>query len=521
MQAVNRFIIEPAYDVQEVNAWIGPNSRRGLPAVQYGLCEGRVSVCGNGPSLRSLYPGDGPIVALNGAWRTLVANGVMPDYIVAFDPAKENVAWFKDAPSGVTYLLASSMHPDVFEATRNKIVHQWHCACAEELKLGLHPLIDGGFTVGCLSLNLLHKMGFTHFDLYGYDSCYALDGRHHATEQNWHLTDPKVYQVGERAFLAEPWMAAQVQFFLEQIEANRWNYTVDVKGDGMLAAALKHNTMEVLYDLDTAPGSYDFLNNMLNAENYRKLRNYSRVHVHFKPGKNDGFRSVDVIDIGHEQKSLMLNKVARPMVEMFGFTEVDSVSENAMQFTYISRPSTDIYRETGHLPVYHASREATEWAQQFAGVITITLREAEHWPMRNSDKAEWIKFSQTLKGRVIFVRDTCKADEPVEGFETCPEASRDLHKRLALYRGARMNFFTTQGPACLTWFTKDIPYVNIYTPTPGYHCYDQAWLAEYHGVEPDGQLPWHDPSKQRIVRMADTCENIASVWTELEATCGG
>lgn len=470
-----------------------------------------------------------PVAALNGAWRVL---RYPPKYIIAHDPAPENIAWFTDAPVGPQYLLASRVHPSVFDVLleRGCDVRIWHMDENAEQELFLAPRVPGGFTIGCRALNLLNLLGFTHFDCWGYDSCFSVTGEHHATHQPWAYDAPEVYQVGERSFSAAPWMAAQVEQFLTQVETNRWNYTVDVKGDGFLAAALDHNTIRAVYDLDVAPGSFDFMCSMLNVENYRAMNGFTRVHVHLKPGSKDGFRPVDAIDVGHEQKNLMLNNVVRPLVRMFGMQEVGTMpdpnvivgaievpGDGVVAFAYSPRFSVEHFHETGKLPVYQASARARQWADMTFPVrpYVITLREAAHWPQRNSDVAEWLKFAATLDGPVVFVRDTATADDPMEAV-TCPLASRDLDKRLALYRRARMNFFVTNGPAGLAWYTRDIPYLCLFKDAPGYHCYDPEWLDDYIGLPQGGQLPWAGPH-QRLAYVDDTCENIDREWRLMQS----
>lgn len=509
--------IGPSYNVAEANGWVLQNIRRGLPAVPYARFKGSINVCGSGPSLREQFPTDGPIAALNGSWKVLVDNGVMPDFIIAFDPSPENVKLFEDAPDEPAYLLASCMHPSVFEKLKGKEVYQWHAYDNHAKEAGLGPLTGGGFSVGCVSLNLLNQLGFNHFDCWGYDSCYSLDGKHHATNQDWNITPPQPFQVGERMFIAEEWMSAQVQEFLKQIEANRQNYTVDVKGDGYLAAALDWNTLQVVYDLDVAPGSWDFMCSMLNVENWRAENGYSRVKVHFKPGTDKGFRPNDVIDIGHEQKNQMLNHVVRPLLAAFGFEETgDWPGEAHFKFDYSPKPALQHFEKTGKLPEFHASKEARKWADKYFSdePYVITLRETYYWPQRNSNVAEWIKFAKTLDRRVVFVRDTFKHALTIDGFDTCPEASLDLHKRLALYRKAKMNFFVTNGPGGLAWYSKDIPYLNFYTDAPGYHCYDPKWMKDYIGLPEYGQFPWAS-SQQRLVYANDTFENITAAFQEM------
>ena len=110
-------------------------------------------------------------------------------------------------------------------------------------------------------------------------------------------------------------------------------------------------------------------------------------------------------------------------------------------------------------------------------LVTITLREAEHWPSRNSNVAEWIKAAAVLRRlglRVIFVRDTIKAGCPIppqretfptremaleagtlidaaEGtaFETAPAASIDIPARAYLYASAMLNMGVNNGPMWL------------------------------------------------------------------------
>ncbi len=509
------FVIASANDEEDIRRAVYKNAARGLPIVELGKNRGSISVCGNGPSVKTEFPTEGQIVALNGAWRSLAKNGVMPDIIMAHDPSPENIAWFDDAPIEPLYLLSSQVHPDIFDHLKNHSVNIWHLDDKFEQELKLFPRFQAGFSIGCYALHVLNAMGFSHFDCYGYDSCYSLAGEHHATYQPWRISPPKPYQVGEQMFIAEPWMAAQVQEFLKQIEANRYNYTVDVKGNGYLAAALRHNTLEVLYDLNYAPGSYDFLCAMINVENHRQEHGFSRVHVNFKPGQKDGFRPIDVIEVPSAYQKLMLNNVARPMLEMFAFREVAKVGERPFQCHYIPLESLIYYRKTGKMAHYRPNDAALEWAKQYDNPYVITLREAEHHPLRNSKVDEWIKFAKTLDGPVVFVRDTVKAYEPIDGFETCPKASIDIHKRMALYQRAKMNFSVGNGPITLAAFTKHIPYLYLLTPVEGYRPYEKQWQIDVMGLDDNCQFPWHDPKCQRIEHADDTAENLVRIYREM------
>jgi hypothetical protein len=65
---------------------------------------------------------------------------------------------------------------------------------------------------------------------------------------------------------------------------------------------------------------------------------------------------------------------------------------------------------------------------------TVTLRRTQRTPSRNSNEEAWRAFAAEIGARVIPDYDV----EPIH-----------LHERMALYAGAQMNFFDTNGPVML------------------------------------------------------------------------
>ncbi len=65
---------------------------------------------------------------------------------------------------------------------------------------------------------------------------------------------------------------------------------------------------------------------------------------------------------------------------------------------------------------------------------TVTLRKTQRSDTRNSNEADWRTFAAEVGARVIPDYD----DEPIQ-----------LHERMALYAGAELNFFVTNGPGLL------------------------------------------------------------------------
>ncbi len=70
---------------------------------------------------------------------------------------------------------------------------------------------------------------------------------------------------------------------------------------------------------------------------------------------------------------------------------------------------------------------------------TVTLRRTQRSPARDSDEAVWKDFAAEIGALVISDYD----DKPIH-----------LHDRVALYAGADMNFFVSNGPGILCSFTE-------------------------------------------------------------------
>lgn len=511
------FSVSAGYDKFKVNLNIEHNIRRGLRGVAYDSVKGgRIAVCGNGPSLKTIeLPKDIEYVALNGALQALIDRGITPKYAICYDPTEKNAEFFRRAPKKTKYLIASRCDSSVFEALKGRDVRIFHIVDEPEMAAMQRGLINsigitGGSTVGLKSLRLLNEIGYDQFELYGYDSC-LMNGEHHATSQPWN-DGQGVHQVavGDKEFLATVWMGAQAEEALQQFEVDRLHYSVNIHGDGLLAALWDAATLKVNYDLGRAPPTYDFLSYMMNVENDRKINGYKHLKINFVRGDVNGFRN-EVAPLRQDDKEQMLDRVCRPMVRMFGATEGGN-GENDRGLPYILRPTTEAAKRGYELPDFAPSKIAQCWAEKLVGnepTHVITLRESYYWTERNSNLEAWLQFAKTIKERVIFVRDTEKADEPLHGFETCPEASRDIQKRLALYGRAKMNYFIANGPAMLCQMTKDIPYICFMPNVTSYVCLTSEFLYRNCGIVRGGRWPWQGQN-QKLVWDWDTYDNIVA-----------
>lgn len=111
---------------------------------------------------------------------------------------------------------------------------------------------------------------------------------------------------------------------------------------------------------------------------------------------------------------------------------------------------------------------------------TITLRNFRRFTNRNSREAEWRVFAEEIGARVI-------PDYEVEPI--------GLHERLALYEGAEMNFFVTNGPVMLCFLGE--------APAMGFDVQNSPPSGFAFGESYPFLLPQH-----RQIWEPDTLENI-------------
>ena len=241
---------------------INSSIRRQLPQFDtYPEQRGAICIVGGGWSLDETkdelletcwYQGTS-IIALNGAGKWLMERNIRPAIQMVLDARPENAEFITDIP-GCKYLIASQCAPETFDACEGKEVYIFH-ASGEESRQTLDDYykghwvnVIGGSTVGMRSIALAHMMGFRFMHLFGFDSCYAPDGRHHAYPQEmnetegsgrmyWALTNKD--KTEGREFRCSTWQASQAQNFRDFLAANGKHFRLQIHGDGLLAYTLK------------------------------------------------------------------------------------------------------------------------------------------------------------------------------------------------------------------------------------------------------------------------------------------
>lgn len=264
------------------------------------------------------------------------------------------------------------------------------------------------------------------------------------------------------------------------------------------------------------PG-FDMVIGLQAFERERRRRGEDSVQIEMLPGPSEGFRSGSLWPPATADRRALRSKVMLPMCAMLPSCKRVVVHDDddykAMPAVASFGYNKVLLRMQTFLSAYAEGIRPLRPSFDLPPndqLITITLREAEHWPVRNSNVEEWraAAVALLLMGfDVVVVRDTLKADEPLGGVTTSPDAARDLEARAQLYRSAACNCFVSNGPA---WFALalDAPVLMFRPATDG-----AGKLASHAGMAAAGlqkgaQLPnaplhhrlvWDDERADRIV----------------------
>ena len=172
---------------------------------------------------------------------------------------------------------------------------------------------------------------------------------------------------------------------------------------------------------------------MFNVECHRMNSNYCRTKICFKAGTQDGYRPNEAVEVSHEKRQRLFDNVLRPSLKLFGAEEAgplmpagEKTKNVGPHVPYVIYPTVAHFRAGNALPVMWPSDTARKWARAYVGYHVITLREYQYWQFRNSDLDAWVRFGDTLGDKVVYVRDTQKADGHLDGRLTCFSSLKEL-----------------------------------------------------------------------------------------------
>lgn len=114
---------------------------------------------------------------------------------------------------------------------------------------------------------------------------------------------------------------------------------------------------------------------------------------------------------------------------------------------------------------------------------TVTLRKTQRSEGRNSREADWRQFAAEIGARVIPDYDV----EPI-----------GLHDRMALYAGAEMNFFVTNGPVMLG-FLSEYPAMGFDVQNSPMTKFGVPFGEQYPFLMPDRHRQIYEPDEYPVL----------------------
>lgn len=233
---------------EELYAHISSALTRKLPVLgQHYAHDGVAVLVGSGPSvlsqldaLRAERARGRPLIALKDAHDWMISHDLVPDYAVAIDPKASRAHCFTTPHPAVKYLIASQVHPDMFDHLSGYQVFLWHAYVRKNQSVPPHgtPLISGGTTTGLRSITLFYSLGYRHVELYGYDSCLT-DGvlRLNGTRPPEQDDTISEIVVGVQAFQCNPSMVGQATEF-QNLYWSMPDLEIHAHGPGLIAAII-------------------------------------------------------------------------------------------------------------------------------------------------------------------------------------------------------------------------------------------------------------------------------------------
>ncbi len=125
--------------------------------------------------------------------------------------------------------------------------------------------------------------------------------------------------------------------------------------------------------------------------------------------------------------------------------------------------------------------------------VTVTIRSVD-WKSGRNSGPDWARFAEETKAVVI----PDYRDQKI-----------DLHERMSLYEGSRMNFFVGNGPAVLC-VLSEAPY-SVLKVAPDEDGSGSVKFLESEGLQKGSQYPWAN-ERQRLFWGGDSYEEIMEAY---------
>jgi hypothetical protein len=213
------------------------------------------------------------------------------------------------------------------------------------------------------------------------------------------------------------------------------------------------------YDLQKCPASFDFTIFLSVASSY------GCTHVRFS--HYGEWKRKDYSD-----PEMRVKTILEPMCALIGMDYSFGEPEGT-EYGYMYSDINRAFKENGRVGKIKSLLPPKE-----GDYVTFTIRNSERRQDRNTNIIEWEDFFDGKGWNVVYIKDY--SDQPIH-----------LHDRIALYAGARVNFFGHTGCSQLCMIS-DFPYLMVLQHNDRT---EKMWLD--HGMYKDRQLPFANRN-QRI-----------------------
>ena len=319
---------------------------------------------------------------------------------------------------------------------------------------------------------------------------------------------------------------------------------------------ISSNSLYAFYDLSCSPVTLDFTTFMACANAYRLAKGLAEVHVLFVPDVGSGFRERTERDIAYdvEKKRWRLYNLLMPVSSLVPECRAITMATNreiacsdwllhsqvkdnvfppgydpqnnviAQYMPYYIRRCADAGWQMQSFQAPSYAREMTEqWLSthcQGKIPVSITLRNSDFHPQRNSNLAEWGKALARLDTErywPVIIRDSDSADKALPSslsMYTCFDlALYSIPMRMALYESCALNLFVSQGTAHLAYFSQQCSFLVFKILNPAASTANEEFLIK-NGFIPGEQMPFFNET-QRFVWEDDSADAIVAAFDDV------
>lgn len=324
------------------------------------------------------------------------------------------------------------------------------------------------------------------------------------------------------------------------------------------APAADADTLYAFYDLQVAPISYDVSWFASTADRARRRMGLSRLHFVIVPGVKNGLREErkayeSVVDAS--VRLWRLHNIVVPiltLVPSFAGLSITPSRDAAGALRAaaggrvypahyepalpVAHWPSELLTELGEpgeeIGVLRSSVQGLRYVERWLAsrlkgrrLVTITIRDYNFMPSRNSNLEAWASFARRLdvtQYLPVFVLDTERTLDtlpaPLAGFEIFREASWNLWLRMALYEVSYLNLGVNNGPLFMCVHNARTRVLIFKIVTPSAPQTTEELMATL-GFKIGGQIPFATPF-QRLVWENDNLETIEREFVRMTRLIG-